>query len=47
MRQKKIDLLNNQLERSNKNFAEKKAKTMGDRYAEIATSKYIIEQTLI
>lgn len=42
VRQKKIDLLNNQLERSNKNYAEKKAKFMGDRYAEIATSKYHI-----
>ena len=40
VRQKKIDLLNNQLERANNNYADKKNKFMGDRYAEIATSKY-------
>ena len=39
LRQKKIDLLNTQLDRSKVLFADRKARVMGDRYNEIATSK--------
>ena len=40
LRQKKIDLLNTQLDRSKVLFQERKFKMMGQRYNEIATSKY-------
>ena len=40
LRQKKIDLLNTQLDRSKVLFQERKFKMMGTRYNEIATSKY-------
>ena len=38
-RQKKIDLLNTQLDRANRLYADRRDKLMADRYSEIATSK--------
>lgn len=40
LRQKKIDLLNTQLDRSKVLFQERKFKMMGTRYNEIATSQF-------
>jgi len=40
LRQKKIDLLNTQLDRSKVLFADRKARVMGDRYNEIATNRF-------
>ena len=40
LRQKKIDLLNTQLDRAKAMYAYRKAGVMGERYNEIATSKY-------
>ena len=39
LREKKLQMLNQQLERSKLSFQHQKFRTMGDRYAEIATSK--------
>ena len=38
-RQKKIDMLNTQLDRANRLYADRRDKLMADRYSEIATSK--------
>ena len=40
MRQRKIDLLNTQLDRSKAAYQQQSFKLQGQRYAEIATSKY-------
>ena len=40
-RQKKIDLLNTQLDRANRLYADRRDKLMGERYSEIATSKFV------
>lgn len=47
LREKKLQMLNQQLERSKMSFQHQKFRTMGNRYSEIATSKYTCSYHLI